>query len=176
MDKAVVIKELQNYLESEKIVGVLSGIKKLPGSEEPKTCFCIEGVFCDVASKLGYEGKFVTESDKRSRVFVYQKRTELRCNAAQQVYYHLGIPYVVPLVDIREAGLKDRLNNRIYYRTFFRDGHEAVSWPALNDESNLTLRELIDFTCNLLQKNGQRVNRKTERKTGSKPATKLQPL
>lgn len=160
IDKKLVIKELQNYLETDKLVGVLSANKRLPGSKELKTCFCIEGVFCDAASVLGYDGKFITESDKRSRVFIhqpvggYQRGTKFRCNAPQQVYSYLGIPYVVPLALVREAGLAEKLHPTIYFKTFFRGAGEAVSWDSLNDKSSLTLKELLSFTCNLLEKRG----------------------
>lgn len=163
-----VIKELRNYADRRKVCGVLSSIRQTV-SEAPETCFCIEGVFCEVASKLGYQGEFVTEERQLpihfalgeasnyerlnpGRHFLRNGRQKFRSRAPNDIFPYLGLPTVVPLSELERKGLKALLYKHIWGAIRHTEKGDGFTWHALNDASDLSLKELTQLACDLLEK------------------------
>lgn len=155
VDKQKVIAELRKYLDFPKTRGRLSEVKTYvedTGDLRQCTCFCIEGVFCEVATKLSFEGRYVRAGAK---TFFTRGGERFDYLPPGQVFNFLGIPRFVSSSEVKKAGFEEFLGKgcRGYsiYTTPNKKGLD-YSWHTLNDHSTLSIKQLVELACNLLQK------------------------
>jgi hypothetical protein len=118
---------------------------------DSKLCFCIEGVFCEVATKLGYKGKF--EKQRGGSAFNFTPTDSILKNtyqykvlqlAPREVFDFLGIPTHVP-----NKCLSDRTLAEVEALSGF-DATGRSLWHIINDSSSLSLDQLIELAIKVL--------------------------
>lgn len=144
--KEQVIQTLNRYKTERKI------IKNLACTLDDKTCFCIEGVFCQAASELGFPGEF--KHVKKMSVMPYGYyisgvyRQEMM-KAPPQIWGFLSIQPFVEYTFIQEIG--EEYGNKIAGEAYRPQARKFADWYELNDLTTLTLAELINIAQEVLR-------------------------
>lgn len=123
-------------------------------------CYCIEGVFCEAATQLGYGGKLIVPStqkcvhevDKRSpHSFSFFADDGYRSIAPEALFSFLGLPPSLKIKDLSEHGL-DREEILRKAGGFYCHTKENLSWNFIHDCTETTLKQLIDVALAILSK------------------------
>lgn len=114
-----------------------------------KKCLCIEGLFCEVAVKLGFEGKFLERKingEKDEKAFHLNVQGAWHGGWAPiEVFKFLGISRKVSYNEIKAAGFELREGIDAKLKSI-----DYINWHTLNDDTDLTLDDLIDLAVKQL--------------------------
>jgi hypothetical protein len=138
---------LQKYSGAPQLRGWLSRIT------ESKECFCIEGVFCNVSIELGSSGCFIRKGNGNSlKCFVSGEYKSITA-APDFVFDHLSLPRTVTKEEILAAKCGKDVIETIKKNAPIVSAHrDRFSWSWLNDEAEVSLRDLIFVACSVLEK------------------------
>lgn len=123
-------------------------------------CYCIEGIFCEAAVQLGYEGKFlepstktfVSEVDKeKPQPFSFFAHNGFRSVAPETVFEFLGLPRELKPEDLSKHGLN---KDEIVHQNRELGGRigDNFEWNFIHDCTKTTLKELVDAALAILSK------------------------
>lgn len=113
-----------------------------------RKCFCIEGLFCEVAVELGFEGKFIERKALTERETAFSLNIKGAWHggwAPLEIFTFLGMPRKVKYSDIKAAGVKLTEKTEESFK-----GMASISWHTLNDDTDITLDALIDLAVKQL--------------------------
>lgn len=134
-----------------KVKEVISTLKKYETAEKVthrlcrgKSCFCIEGVFCKVAGDLMVDIQQRNAGWDNS-LFVY-KGAVTAITIPNDVLEELSLPNLVEKKYLVEAGLDQYLKGK-----GDRSNESHFTWIWLNDETELSLAQLIQLALLILK-------------------------
>lgn len=163
--KEKVLSALAKYKSAPEYRKIRFVLHSLRGKEK---CYCIEGIFCEIAAELGYPGHYILSRPVSSRLgktsvhaFV-PKDCELstpseisETKAPEEIWPWLGLPrsvdhkFLLNLGGAYEEGLRE-LQHTLGDYTY----DSRSTWYELNDCSQLTIRELLSLAEQLLKPGG----------------------
>lgn len=122
------------------------------------TCFCIQGVFAATALKLGFPGDFSlsdphTGTLKLNLLLPQDLSWFSTLNIPPCIFEFLGLPEKVSPENLTAAGLAKTLESSSL-KPFDSWNVPGFSWSALNDNTDLSLEELIDLAKQLVKQSG----------------------
>lgn len=133
------------------------------------TCFCIEGVFCQVAIDLGLDAKFTADDDYKVEDedlpgatgkevlmdFVGpSSQHSMKSAAPDEVFRFLGLPRFITKKDLSDLGAnKEDLQKTLDHIRL--SGTSFIHWFIANDVTEVPLRDLISLACKLVSTKNQ---------------------
>lgn len=156
--KEKVLAALAKYKTATEYKKIRFVLHSLRGKEK---CYCIEGIFCEIAAELGYPGWYVFSRPASSKISVHafvpkhlasppSETNETK--APKEIWSFLGIPETVDHKFLRNlGGVYERGLEEVWHvmADLVPDG--ASTWYELNDCSELTIRDLLGLAEQLLK-------------------------
>lgn len=122
-----------------------------------KKCYCIEGVFCEIASNLGLPGEYVLQTDDTGSIYQFRldvngPQSDSECIAPEEIWSFLGLPTTVKTGFV--AGLGERYADALVNSevpVYMSKSHNRAKWFTYNDQTDLTIPELLKIAEKVLE-------------------------
>jgi hypothetical protein len=153
-----VVNQLQSYSHFEKDSETLLTLKKVDEGLIPESaCLCIEGVFCQAAIKLGFEGEFLPDDtvprfdDDEDTQMMFVQNKARHITAPSEVFEFLGLPKYLEHKQLKQLGLNSQVIKNI--RQISGGNEDENNWFVVNDMSEVSLKDLLSLACKLVKEN-----------------------